>query len=179
MAYPCHFIVSDLFMNPPLPRIYLAGPDVFKRDYARHKENARRWCAELGLVALCPGDDEVTGDTREAVSRGIFDINLALLESADYVVANLENFRGHEPDSGTVFEIGYAIGRGKKVWGYNTPQHDLLAQVPQGEPGHCRDGMQIEDFGLPRNLMLAHSCELVEGDLSACLLKVARWHVNA
>ncbi|MBP0597617.1 nucleoside 2-deoxyribosyltransferase [Herbaspirillum sp. LeCh32-8] len=158
------------------PRIYMAGPDVFQRDYAQHKARIKEWCAELGLVALCPGDDEVTGEGKAEVSRAIFEVNMALIESADYVVANVCNFRGHEPDSGTVFEIGYAVGRGKKVWCYNTPEHDLLAQVPQVEPGFCRDGMLIEDFGLPRNLMLAHACELVRGDLRACLELAARWH---
>lgn len=158
------------------PRIYMAGPDVFQRDYAQHKARIKQWCAELGLTALCPGDDEVTGSSKPEISRGIFDLNMALIESADYVVANVANFRGHEPDSGTVFEIGYAVGRGKKVWCYNTPQADLLSQIPHDASGHCRDGMLVEDFGLPRNLMLAHACELVHGDVRACLEQVARWH---
>ncbi|KAF1038570.1 MAG: 2'-deoxynucleoside 5'-phosphate N-hydrolase 1 [Herbaspirillum frisingense] len=165
-------------MSKHLPRIYTAGPDVFERDYAQQKARIKQWCAELGLVALCPGDDEVSGATKAEVSRGIFEINMALIESADYVVANVRDFRGHEPDSGTVFEIGYAVGRGKKVWCYNTPTLDLVAQVPQSAPGYCREGMLIEDFGLPRNLMLAHACELVHGDLRACLALVAQWHAS-
>ncbi|ALU90767.1 nucleoside 2-deoxyribosyltransferase [Herbaspirillum rubrisubalbicans] len=158
------------------PRIYLAGPDVFQRDYAQYKLRIKQWCTELGLVALCPGDDEVTGESKADIARRIYEINVALIESADYVVANVRNFRGHEPDSGTVFEIGYAVGRGKKVWCYNTPTQDLLHQLPQGEPGYCLDGMLIEDFGLPRNLMLAHAAQLVQGDLRSCLQQVARWH---
>lgn len=160
------------------PRIYLAGPDVFARDYAAYKARIKQWCGELGLLALCPGDDEVQGESKSEIARRIYEINVALIDSADGVVANVRDFRGHEPDSGTVFEIGYAVGRGKKVWCYNTPALDLLAQVPQGEPGYCRDGMQIEDFGLPRNLMLAHAAELVQGDLRACLEQVARWHAG-
>nr|WP_198983776.1 nucleoside 2-deoxyribosyltransferase [Herbaspirillum sp. ASV7] len=160
------------------PRIYMAGPDVFMRDYAQHKAHIRQWCAELGLVALCPGDDEVTGESKGEVARRIYEINIALIDSADYVVANVRDFRGHEPDSGTVFEIGYAIGRGKKVWCYNTPTQDLLHQIPQGEPGYCVEGMHIEDFGLSRNLMLAGACTLVSADLHACLQQVARWHAG-
>jgi len=159
-----------------LPRIYMAGPDVFRRDYAAHKAAIGRCCAALGLVALCPGDDEVTGDSRLDVSRAIFELNMSLIDSADCVAANVGNFRGHEPDSGTVFEIGYAIGRGKPVWCYNVPGVPLLDQVPQAEPGVCRDGMAIEDFGLPRNLMLAHACRLLEGDVQDCLARIARWH---
>lgn len=162
----------------PQPRIYMAGPDVFQRDYAQHKQQIKQWCAELGLVALCPGDDEVSGDSKAEVARRIYEINIALIDSADYVVANVCDFRGHEPDSGTVFEIGYAVGRGKKVWSYNTPAQDLLQQVPQAEPGVCHAGMFIEDFGLPRNLMLAHAAELVQGGLHDCLQRVARWHAG-
>lgn len=164
-------------MSKPLPRIYLAGPDVFQRDYAQHKQRIKQWCAELGLHPLCPGDDEVSGEDAHGVSKTIFEINMALIDSADYVVANVCNFRGHEPDSGTVFEIGYAIGRGKKVWCYNTPPTSLVEQVPPGiVPGYCRDDLLIENFGLPRNLMIAHACELVRGDVQACLAQVADWH---
>lgn len=160
------------------PRVYLAGPDVFMPDYAAHKQRIRAWCATLGLLPLCPGDDEVSGASKAQVAQRIYEVNIALIESADYVVANVRDFRGHEPDSGTVFEIGYAVGRGKKVWCYNTPAHDLLQQIPQGQPGHCREGMQIEDFGLPRNLMLAGATTLLQGDLPACLAAVARWHAQ-
>ena len=52
----------------------------------------------------------------------------------------------------------------------------LLIQVEALGPGVCHDGMFIEDFGLPRNLMLAHAAELVQGDVHDCLQRVARWH---
>jgi hypothetical protein len=117
----------------PQPRIYMAGPDVFQRDYAQHKQQIKQWCAELGLVALCPGDDEVSGDSKAEVARRIYEINMALIDSADYVVANVCDFRGHEPDSGTVFEIGYAVGRGKKV----VLQHACAGFAATGAPGRA------------------------------------------
>jgi len=68
----------------------------------------------------------------------------------------------------TCFEIGYAIARGKDVWCYNVPAVPLLGQVPNTN-GNDADGWAVEDFGLPRNLMIACSCHLVVGDVRACL----------
>ena len=34
------------------------------------------------------------------------------------MLANLEPFRGSEPDSGTAFEVGYALALGKPVYAY-------------------------------------------------------------
>ena len=55
------------------------------------------------------------------MAEHIFTSNVAKLSEADGVIANLAPFRGHEPDSGTVFEVGYAIARGIPVIGYGVP----------------------------------------------------------
>ena len=70
-------------------------------------------CCGMGLIPVFPGE-EVTGSDPAA----IFQDNLALIDEADAVVANLNPFRGPEPDSGTAFELGYAHARGKQILGY-------------------------------------------------------------
>ena len=98
-------------------------------------------------------------------------------DAADIVIANLNPFRGDiEPDSGTVWEVGYAIGRGKPVIGYlasaETMQQRILSV--EGRPGETsavtdRNGKTIEPFGYALNLMLVHSADLVVGDFEdAC-----------
>ena len=90
--------------------IYLAGPDVFSQHYPQQKTEIRAMCAASGLTPLLPGDLEL--DTAEAIFRH----NLALIEQADGVIANLNPFRGViEPDSGTVFECAYAYAKGKFI----------------------------------------------------------------
>ncbi len=37
---------------------------------------------------------------------------------------------------------------------------------------HDRQGMEIEDFGLPANLMLALTAQMVEGDLATCVAAI-------
>ena len=146
--------------------IYFAGPDVFSQDYAGLKAMIRALCAERGLNPLLPGDHEL--DSAESIFRR----NLALIDQADGLIANLNPFRGViEPDSGTVFECAYAYAKGKWVIGYLADRRDMLTKLRRTETGPpadgllCRDGTLVEDFGLPLNLMLAHALKELAGGL--------------
>ena len=147
-------------------KLYLAGPDVFRPDAESWAASARALCAAAGHQALLPLDPQAT--TAAAICAN----NLRLIAEADCVVANLNPFRGAEPDSGTCVEIGYALALGKRVVGYAAdlrPLRDRLAVADAG--GRCRDaaGWQVEDFGLPLNLMLAVPLRLAQGGLSEAL----------
>jgi nucleoside 2-deoxyribosyltransferase len=153
-------------------RLYLAGPDVFRPDVAAWAAEARRLCAEFGHTALLPLDNE------ETTARGIFLANIALLRSADAVIANLNPFRGQEPDSGTCVEVGYALALGKPVIGYLADGRPLIERIAAAAGGRLarRDGRpvdaagcHVEDFGLPLNLMLAVPARLVSGGLREAL----------
>ena len=95
------------------------------------------------------------------------------LAEADAVLANLNPFRGAEPDSGTCVEIGYALALGKPIFGYAEDMRPLRErlQAVAGGDGCCRDGegLAVEDFGLPLNLMLAVPLQLVQGGLAEAL----------
>lgn len=156
-------------------KIYLAGPDVFHPAAHARGEAARALLAEHGHVALLPLDNEAT------TAAAIYRANLALIAAADALIANLEPFRGCEPDSGTCFEIGYAVALGKRVVahvGDARPQAAKLADHYGGQQrrpdGRLADpqGMAIEDFGLPVNLMLACAGTVVEGGLAAALARL-------
>lgn len=145
-----------------MPSVYLAGPDVFRPDAVEHLQRLARVAEAFGLEALVPIDGTAAG---AQTARGIYDTNLALLRRADGVVANLMPFRGTEPDSGTVFEVGAAVMLGLPVVAYGAGRGDYLRKVRRQVPtepdaaGMLRDmeGMAIEDFGLRLNLMLACS----------------------
>jgi nucleoside 2-deoxyribosyltransferase len=153
-------------------KLYLAGPDVFRADALNWADEARTLLAQQGHQALVPLDND------ETTAEGIFKANIELITAADAVLANLNPFRGTEPDSGTSFEVGCAIALGKRVIGYVNdarPQIDKLAEHYGGVLARKEgriidpDGLMIENFNLPLNLMLGVSCEIVEGDLSAAL----------
>lgn len=94
------------------------------------------------------------------------------------MLANLVPFRGPlEPDSGTAFEVGMAIALGKPVAGIvptgSEPIEDRVARQcgrrrdAQGMDWDLAQGMLIESFGLPLNLMLACSARLFADEASA------------
>jgi len=152
-------------------KVYLAGPDVFLPDAIAAGQALQRLCTDHGFVGIYPLDgalpEPLTATPRSA--RHIYEANIALLRGCDAVMANLQNFRGAEPDSGTAFEVGFAVALGLPVWGYGAPTQPITAQVPADAHGRDVDGYHVEDFGLSRNLMLACSIQLVDGDAQACL----------
>lgn len=153
-------------------RIYLAGPDVFRPDAPAWAEEARRLCAQFGHQALIPLDNE------ETTARGIYQANIALIRSADAVLANLNPFRGLEPDSGTCVEVGFALALDRPVVGYLADGRCLAERVAAAQGGSLstlngrpvdKDGLHVEDFGLPLNLMLSVPVRLVTGGLQEAL----------
>lgn len=156
----------------PLPRVYLAGPDVFFRGSEAIFARLKAHCDGLGLVGVPPSDGGLAagfsgGD--DELARRIYEGNIALIRSADGVVANLMSFRGHEPDSGTVFEVGFAIALGKPVVAYGVPEASYAQRVSSAIPceadgaGVLREigsGAMVEGLGQRLNLMLSRSAEI-------------------
>ena len=84
-----------------MKRIYLAGFDVFSPDAIEIGQIMKNMCAEFGFEGVYPLDKEChTPDE-------IFMSNTALIRSCDIIAANMNRFRGFEPDSGTAFELGF------------------------------------------------------------------------
>jgi nucleoside 2-deoxyribosyltransferase len=150
-------------------KLYLAGPDVFRPDAAAWAARVQELCRGAGHEAMIPLDDEAP-----ATAAAIYRSNLQRIAAADAVLANLNPFRGDEPDSGTCVEIGYALALGKIVIGYADdlrPLRERLRASGPGGDGRWRDaaGPVVEEFGLPLNLMLAVPLPLVQGDVAAAL----------
>jgi nucleoside 2-deoxyribosyltransferase len=152
-------------------KLYLAGPDVFRPDAGAWSEGVRALCRRQGHEALIPLD------AMQHTAAGIYRHNLGLIAAADVVLANLNPFRGAEPDSGTCVEVGYALALGKPVIGYLDARAPLRERLQAtGSGAACRDaaGWAVEDFGLPLNLMLAVPVRLVQGGLEAALQALHR-----
>jgi len=147
-------------------QIYLAGPDVFLPDALDIGRRKAGLCARYGLTGLFPLDNAVALAAHDA-SLQIFRGNEAMMDRADAIIANLTPFRGPSADAGTVYELGYMAGRGKLVLGYSNDPANYVERVARFETIESRDGLLIgadglavEDFGLPDNLMLIHCLEL-------------------
>lgn len=142
-----------------MKKIYLAGFDVFAPDAVQRGAKMKLLCAEKGFAGLYPFDNEADH------AAGIFAGNCGLIDQADIVIANLNAFRGNEPDSGTCFEVGYAFAKGKTVYGYLSDGRTLREKLGAQD----ENAFTVENFGLPVNLMLACAARLVEGDFAEAL----------
>jgi nucleoside 2-deoxyribosyltransferase len=156
--------------------IYLAGPDVFRPDAAEHGRKLVALCAEYGFDGVFPLESSLPDlPTPRDVARHIYQANIAHIERCDAVLANLDFFRGPEPDSGTCFEVGYAVARGKPVVGYLPEQGSFAQRIRARHPHAVGKGLvdaagwHLEEFDLPLNLMLAVPCRIVVGDARAAL----------
>src|SRR6266516_6784100 len=157
-----------------LPRIYLAGPDVFLPDAAEMGDRKKRLCAKYGFEGVYPMDSEADLDglsSRDAALR-IGALNHDLIAGCDAVVAHVTPFRGPSADVGTVYEMGYGAGVGLIVCAYTNVAVDftkrtaefLRGNVHRASDGRLRDadGMAIENWQLVDNLML-ESCVVRSG----------------
>lgn len=148
-------------------KIYLAGPDVFLPDTIEIGRRKAAVCARYGLTGLYPLDYAIDLAAADA-SLAIFKGNEAMMDAADAIIANLTPFRGPSADAGTVYELGYMAGRGKLCFAYSNDPALYVERVARSfavtkaAAGHLidNDGLAVEDFGLPDNLMMIHTLDL-------------------
>lgn len=156
--------------------LYLAGPDVFRPDAEAHGARLQALCARYGFTGVFPLDGALpAGLPPTELAATIYRRNVERIEACDAVVANLDFFRGAEPDSGTCFEVGYAVARGKPVVAYVPEAGSFAQRIGRRHPGvvaaggQDTQGWRLEEFGLPLNLMLGVPCRVVAGGLREAL----------
>src|SRR5262249_18259732 len=143
--------------------VYLAGPAVFRSDADAHGASLKQLCTAKGLEPLWPLDNEPKSSSTADIAREIRQMNCAMIDRAAAVIADISPFRGPNMDPGTAFEIGYAIALKKPVFVYTgAPGKTLLDRTKAafelrkiGEKHFDADGMEVENFGLHENLMIA------------------------
>lgn len=150
----------------PPARVYLAGPDVFFPDAKARGEALKAICAKHGLEGIFPLDAEPPEDHGSRDADAIYDANCDLIESCDGVLANMTPFRGPSADAGTSWEMGFAVASGIPVVGYTQDPSDYKERVGP-------DGLDVEDFGLADNLMLACSVHGIEDSAEAAVMLLA------
>ena len=142
------------------PKIYLAGPAVFKSDSEEIANQLKALCLNSGMLGLYPLDAELSDQEQGPafLARAIREANISLIRQSDAVLADMTPFRGPGMDGGTAYEMGYAAALGLPVFAWSDAVGEYRARV---EALHMADGMKVEDFGLADNLMMA--CGTVDG----------------
>lgn len=165
----------DLVKNEAL---YIAGPECFY-TYGYDMLAAMRVRAEsLGFSVTLPNNDPLDLDNPDLQKRAdsIFDNLKKVMLDTTAIVADLEAYRGAEPDSGTVYEIGMAYAKGAKCYGYTRDKRSFITKNPNTS---LKDGKAVDELGncemygkLPFSPCIIGSTTIVEGDFDDCLRRM-------
>lgn len=163
-----HSLVSD-------EALYIAGPECFY-TYGYDALGAMRARAEsLGFGVTLPNNDPLDLDNPDLQKRAdsIFANLEEVMLKTTAIVADLEAYRGSEPDSGTVYEIGMAYAKGAKCYGYTRDKRSFMTK---NQKACTLNGKAVDELGncemygkLPFAPSIIGSTKIVEGDFDDCL----------
>jgi len=145
-----------------MPRIYLAGPEVFLPDALAVGAHRVALCAEHGFEGVFPLDPglDLAGLSKPEQARRIATACEGLMRSCAGLIANLTPFRGVSIDAGTAFEVGFMRALGRPVLGYTnvaTGYRERAESYRRAAPplldADCPDA-EVEDFDGAENPMI-------------------------
>lgn len=156
-------------------KIYIAGPECFYAGGPAMLNAMRRRAESLGFGVTLPNDHplDMGNPVLQKQADSIFaDLKVVMNEST-VIIADLEAYRGSEPDSGTVYELGMAYARGIRCYGYTRDKRSLAWK---DQKYALRDGILYEEHGkpapypqLPFSPCVVGSTKIIEGDFDDCL----------
>ena len=121
--------------------IYIAGPFFNEKqvDMIEAIENVLDFNA---MQYYSPRSEGVlmnmTPEEKKARMKYIFDKNIEMLDKADTVVAVIDDY-----DTGTVFEIGYAFAKGKRIITITGNYYGVNVMINECIEAHCTSVEQI------------------------------------
>lgn len=135
------FIDLEGILRKPL--VYLADFEMFLPTCEETVKYWKETCDRYGFIGIFPGEGEKV-EPGEDFFRRVFEHDCNWMYKCDVCFAQLDDWRGHEPDSGTLFEIGYFIGKDLPSYGFYTGGKKLIERdIPKKE----EDGVFYDDKG--------------------------------
>lgn len=166
-----------------MPKAYLAGTEIFYPDTDQTREKYHKLCEKYGIIGYYPPDNAPEDEFKEYVKKDdsvhememyhfTHDVNHIM--RTDIIIANLNDYRGNEPDSGTAVECGIAWGMGHRCFAFiddARPMKERFKGVTKVDENGvlCDKNMaHLEDFDQPLNLMFS-DFTIFEGDMETAL----------
>ena len=156
-------------------KIYIAGPECF---YPRGKEmlaSMRKKAESYGFGVTLPNDNplDMSSENLRDHAYSIFRDLQADMNETTILIADLEAYRGSEPDSGTIFEIGMAYAKGALCYGYTRDKRNLACK---DQKYYLCKGKVLDEHGkeapykeLPFSPCVVGAAKIMEGDFDVCL----------
>ena len=155
-------------------RVYVAGPICFFPRGGEIWQSRRREAQYYGFEVTLPNDNK--RPPAQSKEHGAY---LTLKNCRDSInrstgiIADLENFRGSEPDGGTIYEIGMAYGHDCKCYAFTRDKRPMGIKYNAGTfaPDAILDfkGRKLPHIELPFGVCVLGACKVVEGTFSDAL----------
>lgn len=156
-------------------KLYLAGPECFYTNGYTLWDAMRRKAEYNGFGVTMPSDNQLdmsSPDLRDH-AKAIFQNCANCMNESTAILVDLENFRGAEPDGGSIYELGMAYARGMRCYAYTRDKRALTWKV-QG--AHLNNGVvcgpnnsPLPYAELPFAPAIVGACKVIDGDFDDCL----------
>ncbi len=161
-------------------RLYLAGPLCFYPD-GNTMWNANRKEAEFnGFEVTMPNDNKFVSEGEQVsqveLASRIFKNTVWGMERTDGIIANLETYRGSEPDGGTVYEMGMAYAQGARIYAFTRDKRTVGVKYQASsydsdvKGAHDVTGHVLGHPELPFSVCVTAAAKIIEGDFHDCLM---------
>ena len=151
------------------PVVYLADFEMFLPTCEETVKYWKKVCDKYGFIGLFPGEGDPVEPGEDYWQR-VFDHDYTHMRNCDMCIAQLDDWRGHECDSGTAFELGWFIAKGLPSYGFYTGKTPLTDRdIEKDEDGYDLNGFAVEDKEYPFENMFT-LVKIAEDFESACAL---------
>ena len=180
--------------NVRKPVAYLADFEMFLPTCKETVAEWKRICDKYGIIGLFPGEDEPDDDMKPYVPKddswdekwmAVFMHDVHQMKRSDMVIAQLDDWRSFQPDSGTLFESGYFAALDMPCYGFLKGSKTMLERTRRdknkdGDIYYDQDGYAIEDRGFPLDNMISYmkvgetfeeACKLARADFDRQLIE--------
>ena len=156
-------------------KIYIAGPECFYKNGQSQLAAMKLRAESLGFGVTLPNNHPLDMENPDLQKRAdsIFQDLKMIMKETTVIIADLEAYRGSEPDSGTVYEIGMAYAEGIRCYGYTRDKRTLSWK---DQKYVLKDGRVCDEKGeeapykeLPFSPAVVGSTKIIEGDFDDCL----------
>lgn len=155
--------------------IYIAGPECFFENGKAVLGSMRNLSESQGHDVSLPNDDPLKMDHEDLQlnAHSIFENLKKRMLDTTMIISDLDQFRGAEPDSGTIYEMGMAYALNLKIYGHTRDMRPLVWKDQklvnhEGVPFDEHNHKHYYSF-LPFSPMIMASTRLVEGNFEDTL----------
>lgn len=156
-------------------KIYIAGPECFYQTGYARLHAMKSYAESLGFGVTLPNSHPLDMENPDLQKRAdsIFADLKAVMKETTVIIADLEAYRGSEPDSGSIYEIGMAYADGIRCYGYTRDKRSLAWK---DQKYTLKNGIVYDEHNcpapykdLPFSPAVVGSTKIIQGDFYDCL----------